>query len=123
MKTNSAQLHKAIRNLLIPSVTNVYYENIPKPATYPYAVFSTRLMGTTSGQQSYQLEIDVAAKDQKTVEDLADSIEDNFDYLSFANQYLFFHVYRATRYTVVEEDKSIERRHLTFDLYYYTREN
>lgn len=122
MKTNSKELHKAITTILKTRVSTVSYENIPKPVTYPYAVFSTRLLGTSSGRQNYQLEVDVVSRDIETTEDLADLIQEDLDYQVINNSKIFFHVYRSTRYPVVEEDKDIERRHLVFDLYFYTKE-
>ena len=121
MKTNSKELHKAITTILKSHVTNVAYENIEKPVSYPYAVFSTRLLGTSSGQQRYQLDIDVASRDTSVTEELADLIQDDLDYVTYTNDKIFFHVYRSTRYPVVEEDKGIERRRMTFELYFYSR--
>jgi len=122
VKTNSKELHKALTAILKARVSTVAYENIPKPVTYPYVVFSTRLIGTSSGQQRFQLEIDVASRDIETSEDLADLIQEDLDYRTFSNDKIFFHAYRSSRYPVVEEDKGIERRHMTFDLYFYTKE-
>lgn len=123
MKTNSKELHKALTAIIKQRVATVYYENIPKPVTYPYAVFSLRLLGTASGQQRYQLDVDVASRDIQESEDLSDRIQDDLDYVAVSNEKLYFHTYRSTRYAVVEEDKGIERRHLTFELYFYSREN
>lgn len=121
MKTNSKQLHKAIMTIVSFRVTNTAYENIPKPVVYPYAIFSTRLLGTNYGQHRIQLDIDVASRDTETTEDLADLIQDDLDYITYSDDNIFFHVYRSTRYPVVEEDKGIERRRMTFELYFYTR--
>ena len=121
MKSNSKELHKAITTLLKTRVSTVSYLNIPKPISYPYAVFNLRLVGTSYGQQQYQLEIDVVTRDIASVEELADNIQDDLDYYVFKDTNVFFHAYRSSRYPVVEEDKGIERRHLTFELYFYTR--
>lgn len=121
MKTNSADLHEALYSIISALVENTAYENIPKPVTYPYAVFSTRILGHYYGQYRYQVDVDVASRDIATVETLADSIMEHLDHRTYDTTTIFFHVYHSSRYTVVEEDKGIERRHLTFELYFYSR--
>lgn len=122
MKSNTNKLRAEIVRLIAAECENVYYLNFPKPAKYPYTVFELREIAVNDGQTSYSLEIDVVSNDTKEVINIADSIQDVFDHREAMTNDFFFHSYRARRYAMVEDDKNIQRIHLSMDLFFYSKE-
>lgn len=126
MKTDTNKLRKEVRTVLASALTGttdrIYYLNFPKPATYPYVVFELREVQSVDGKTSYTLEVDAVSQSASTTVSMADAITNALDHDAVSTTDLFFHSYRARRYAVVEEDKSIQRVHLQMDLFYYTKE-
>lgn len=129
MKSNTDKLRKEIVSLISTTgstalSSRVYYLNFPKPATYPYVVYDLRETQTLDGRTSFTLELDCVdhAAVPKTVNALADAIQDALDHCVVNTTDLFFHCYRSRRYPVTEDDKEIRRIHLQMELYYYTKE-
>ena len=126
MRTDTNKLRKEVRDIMAAALTGVtdriYYLNFPKPATYPYAVFELREVQSVDGRTNYTLEVDVVSQSASTTISMADALTNAFDHDAVNTEYLFFHSYRARRYSVLEEDKSIQRVHLQMDLFYYTKE-
>ena len=108
-----------------PEGTKIYHLNFPKPAAYPYIVYELREVSSVDGKTSYALELDCVDKDRdtKNIVDIADSIQDALDHAVLNAEKVFFHCYRARRYSVTEDDKEIRRIHLQLDLYFYTKED
>ena len=126
MKTDTNKLRKEVRTVLSSALTGttdrIYYLNGPKPATYPYVVFELREVQSVDGKTSYTLEVDAVSQSASTTVSMADAITNALDHDAVSTTDLFFHSYRARRYAVVEEDKSIQLVHLQMDLFYYTKE-
>jgi len=122
MKINYNDMRKEIASIIKTATSvNSYYLNRPATA-YPYIVFDLKEVACIDGQTTYNLEVDVFTKDIKTTNDHADSIEQAFDHYIGGDSKFFFHSYRARRYDVVEEDKTVKRVHIQMELYVYSKE-
>lgn len=128
MRSNTNELRKelaAVIKAAIPSGARLHHVNFPKPAVYPYAVYEVRDVSSLDGRTSSTLEIDCVdySDDAKSVNNMADAVQDALDHEPVNTSKVFFHCYSARRYAVNEEDKMIKRIHLQMDLYHYTKED
>ncbi|MEG1929351.1 MAG: hypothetical protein RR090_12175 [Niameybacter sp.] len=98
---------------------NTYHEDAPSTTTYPYMVYELE-----SIQDNFQLEINVYDKGTSTqqVEVLADAIEAHFKRFIWRDDEQIFTTYKNTRNNMQEEDKTIKRRRLLFDVYYHGKD-
>jgi len=123
MKSNTNEIRRQISSLIRDAAdVQPFYINRPSNVAYPYILYEYKEINSVDGQTSGTLEVDIVTKDKKTVNDMADQIQDAFDHNVVNTDKLMFHSYRARRYPVVEEDKSIQRIHLQMDMYVYSKE-
>lgn len=117
--SKTTDLRSALQGELKKVHTNVYYENVPDKATYPYIVYELEQIG-----EQYQLEINVYDKGSSTVaiETLADEIAAYFLRYIYKDDKQIFTTYINVRNNVQEENKTIKRRRLLFDLNYLWKE-
>lgn len=117
--SKTINLRKALQSELKKVHPSIYYENAPDTATYPYIVYDLEQVG-----EQYQLEMNVYDKGTSTakVETLADAIESYFLRYIYRDELQIFTTYINTRNNVQEEDKTIKRRRLLFDLNYLWKE-
>lgn len=123
MKSNTNAIRKQIRTEMLEFCSSVNYRKVPQPVTYPYTTFLLKELQTEDGKTQCRLEINCVARNAEEAEDLADNIQDKFDGYSHLDDKTAFEVYRLQRDTIEEEDKELERRRLTFELYYHKRED
>lgn len=120
MKTND--LREFITAELKKLCEDTYCEK-KKKSVYRYIIFSYQKLFIDCGRNCFQLYIDVVDRNRYAAEELADSIEKNFLGLSYDNDILSLYITDdAKRSTIIEEDKSIERIRLTFELNVYFKE-
>lgn len=112
-------LRTVLQSELEKTHKNAYYEEAPEDTTYPYMVYELE-----SIQDNFTLEINVYDKGTSTgnVEMLADAIEAHFKRFIWRDKEQIFTTYKNTRNNVQEEDKTIKRRRLLFDVYYHGKE-
>lgn len=121
MRINTNALRKSIKTKLDASCEAVYLGTKAERA-YPYAEYELQAMRTVDERTQYKLEVNVYSKDAAEAEEKADGIEMSFDHKSYMNEVLAFYSYRGDRRTFLDEDRSVHRVRMTFELYAYMRE-
>lgn len=124
--SKTADLRKLITAQLniTPGVT--YYRNAPKDASFPYKTFElTRVDMGNSHRDDVDLCVDVwdHASDQKTVDEIADQIEDLFDSVNLPQTTILPTFFRENRYPVNEPDLTIQHIQLHFLVENYKKED
>lgn len=112
-------LRVELQRLLKTLTTNVYYEGNQDPAVYPRLVFELNEVSYDSGKTLFQLEVNIIdyGTSTRTVEDLADTVQNALNKYYFINSEIQFSVYRGLRQKVEEDDKKIIRRRLLFEIH------
>lgn len=112
-------LRVELQRLLKTLTTNVYYEGNQDPAVYPRLVFELNEVSYDSGKTLFQLEVNIIdyGTSTRTVEDLADTVQNALNKYYFINSEIQFSVYRGLRQKVKEDDKKIIRRRLLFEIH------
>lgn len=121
MKSNTNELRKRIKSVL-ENYAKSYYQEAPSKHKYPYIVFELSEISTIIGKTVHKLEINCISTNNVEVENIADKVQDVLDEYNFSNDKISFYTYRGPRNTVYEEDKSIKRRRLVFELFFYSKE-
>lgn len=122
MKINTNALRKEIQSELSEMMSSVIYQRTIRPIGPPYAVFDIKPLQTIDGRTQCRLEVDLFDTDAENIEDTADLIEEFYDHYDFRNTKVAFYTYRGQRQSLVDEDKTIRRIRLTFELYLYSKE-
>jgi len=122
MKSNTNALKDCIASLLKEVCENVYFEKSFEKL-YPYIVYELSETQSEAGRTQYKFEVNCIDKGTATaVDEIADRVQDMFNEGSYQNEKVSFYSYKSQRQTVYEEDKSIRRRRLIFELYFYSKE-
>lgn len=113
------ELRKAFQTTLKTIITNVYYDQAPDNATYPYIVFDLAELYHEDGRTLMELEANVIDYGTSTTraEDIADRLQYTLHRMNYINAFIQFRVYRGLRQKVEEEDKQLIRRRLTFEVH------
>lgn len=113
----TADLRKLITTKLNTLSGSTYYRYAPDNATFPYKTFefSTINMGV-SHRDDIDLVVDVwdNSSTPKTAENLADQIEDLFDFKNLPQSTVLPTFFRDVRIPVTESDKKIQHIQLHF---------
>lgn len=117
--SKTINLRKALQADLKQVIENVYYEDVPDTTTYPYIVYVLDRI-----QENYQLEMNIYDKSDSTltVESIVDSVESLFERYICSDETQVFTTYLNARNSISEEDKSIKRRRLLFNINYFGME-
>jgi hypothetical protein len=112
-------LRVELQRLFKTLTTNVYYEGNQDPAVYPRLVFENSEVSYSDGKTLYQLEVNIIdyGTSTRVVEDLADTVQSTLNNYYFINSEIQFVVYKGLRQKVEEDDKSIIRRRLLFEIH------
>ena len=121
MKINTNALRKSIKTKLDTSCEAVYL-GTKAERSYPYAEYELQAMRTVDERTQYKLEVNVYSKASAQAEEKADLIEMSLDHQSYMDTQIAFYSYRGDRRTFLDEDKSVHRVRMTFELYAYMRE-
>ena len=118
-KTNA--LRKIIQSN-ISAIVSSYYRSADDDASYPYAVydFENIDLGDIS-RDDLILVIDVWGKgnDTSEVEEIADQLEAKFNAANLPNEEVLPTFYRMGRKPIEDEDKTLIRRQLKFQIQNY----
>lgn len=119
MANKTYELRKALTATLKTVATNVYYEQAPDNATYPYLVFDLTDIYHQDGKTLMELEVNVLDYGTNTAsaELIADTLQETLHRADYINSFLQYRLYRGLRQKVEEEDKQLIRRRLTFELH------
>lgn len=121
MRINTNALRKSIKTKLDASCEAVYL-GTKAERSYPYAEYELQALRTVDERTQYKLEVNVYSKASAQAEEKADLIEMGFDHQSYMDTQIAFYSYRGDRRTFLDEDKSVHRVRMTFELYAYMRE-
>lgn len=107
------KLQKALEEL-----TGAYYEEAPKNAEYPYAVFSCQRLGEEEGTEKYALEINVW--DQyiyySRAEEMMDELEKTLHRGIFCTKDFIIRIFKDQRKNIPDPDKSMKRVREQFEM-------
>ena len=119
-KTNA--LRKIIQSNIDPIVKS-FYRFADKGALYPHAVydFETIDLGDIS-RDDLILIIDIwgKGKDTSPIEEIADQLEEKFNAANLPNEEVLPTFYRISRKPIDDEDKTLIRRQLKFQIQNYS---
>lgn len=122
MVSKTLELRKVITKLLKEVNKNVFYENATDEAEFPYIVYEIDSISFDySGRDDVILTINVWDKDKesKLVESVSDEIEKKLNYLNYPTGKVLPTFYLINRISIPDEDKSIRRRELKFQIQNY----
>lgn len=119
---------KALRKLITEQLRTVpgavYHREAPKDAGYPYKVFNLSSVAFLDARDDQVLDVDVwdRATDTKTVEDVADQIENLFRDANLPAPPIYPTFYRDARYFLDDPDKTLQHIQLRFIVQLYEEE-
>ena len=102
----------------------VYFEQAPSEAIFPYVVYTFPNSFTVEEQEIFVLDVDIWDDKQDTtaLETLASSIWKALNRYLHIDENIQFTIYRSNRLPELEDDNpAIKRRKLIFELKYYNR--
>lgn len=118
-------LKEAVEEILISSTgTQVYYENAPDSAEYPYVVYSFKRDDTTDlYRDDVRLEVDVWDRSVNyiSVENTGDVIDELLNGLNWPTDKVLPTFFREVRYSLDDPDKSLKRHHMEYTVQTYER--
>lgn len=119
------ELRKALHLLLKQYHSKLYFMQASSTATFPYIVYDLPNSFTDSQQEIFSLDIDIWDNNADTtaLETLTDQLWKGLDGHGHIDQNIQFSLYRENRLTVTDDDSSIKRRKLVFQLRYLERGN
>jgi len=119
-------LKEAVEEILISSTgTQVYYENAPDSAEYPYVVYSFKRDDTTDlYRDDVRLEVDVWNRSVNfiSVENIGDVIDELLNGLNWPTDKVLPTFFREVRYSLDDPDKSLKRHHMEYTAQVYEKE-
>lgn len=118
-KTNA--LRKIIQSK-IKSVVKSYYRVADEKASFPYAVYDFESIDLGDiNRDDLILIVDIwgKGKDTSAIEDIADQIERLFNAVNLPGEEVLPTFYRVSRKPIDDEDKTLMRRQLKFQIQNY----
>lgn len=111
LKTELQRIFKTI-------TANVYHEETRNKSTYPYLVYELSELTYSYGKTTLQLEVNVIGygEDSSEVENISDTVQTTLNRYFFINNEIEFTVYKGSRNTIKETDKSVIRRRILFEV-------
>lgn len=127
----TTDLRTAILIYLETKHSDVYYNIADKKENMPYVVFNLPFSVPSFNREDYTLELDVwdDSKDTTVIENLTDSIDGNGEVfnpsglhrLSIDADSFIAKIYRSSRQSVEDTDKSIKRRRMIYTVEVYKK--
>lgn len=116
-------LRKEIQSLLKSKASSVYYQDAPETASFPYVIFDFPNSFDNFGQDVYNLDIDIWDNKINTtdLEVLADTLWDSLNKYTHIDANIQFVIYRMNRLALKDNDPSIRRRKLIFQVRFLKR--
>ena len=100
-----------------------YYGTAPSDAEFPYQVWNLEAVAYEEGFSLQELEVDVVdyGTDTAPAEALADTLQASLDHHQHLADSFQLSIYRERRQPIPENDKSVIRRRLTFQVRLHER--
>ncbi len=115
--SKTLRIRTAITSLLKSVHPRVYFEDAKDSAQFPYVIFEY-WTNSSENKEIGMLEVNVwdSGTDTSQIEMLADRVQEALDRYKYHDDYVFMSIYKAQRSSVRDENKSIKRRRLTFEI-------
>lgn len=114
------EIRKALFSLLSSIHSEVYYEEAPDDAVYPYVVYNLVDSSDESSMEQVMLEVDAWATpiNNNTIplEELIGTIDKYLDKKVININGVFFSIYKENRRNVPDSDKRIRRRQYEYQI-------
>ena len=123
--SKTKDLRKVIQTYLLTVCDNVFYETAPDDQMYPHIVWNlTRVDLGDIHRDDYILDVDLWDRDTdaKDIDDTADAIEAMFNANNDPQETILPTFFRIDRKNVMDEDKRIKHRIISFQIQNYVRE-
>ena len=122
MKT--ASLRKLIAEKLRTVEGGVFHRIAPKDAAYPYKTFALSSVSFVDARDDQELEVDIwdRSLDSKTVEEIADQVEELFADANLPAPPIFPTFFREGRQLLDDPDKNLQHIRLRFLVQLYKEE-
>ena len=119
----TVDLRTYLNSLLQGVCERVYYGNAPASATFLYLVWNLEAIAYEDGFSLQELEVDVVDYGENTApaESAADNLQAVLDHHHHLCDGFHVSVYRERRQPLYENDKSVIRRRLTFQVRLHER--
>lgn len=114
------EMRKALQALLLTAHDEVYYEEAPDGATYPYIVYN--LIDSTDDGSLEQVMLEVDGWDAPIsgntipLEEMMGNVDNVLHRAKIYSENVFFSIYRETRRNVPEPDSRLRHRYLEFQI-------
>lgn len=115
----------ALREIIqsnISSIIKCFYRFSDEKENFPFAVYNIESIDLGDlARDDLILIVDLWGKgsDTSTIEDIADQIEEKFNAANLPNEYVLPTFYRISRKPIDDEDKTLIRRQLKFQVQNY----
>lgn len=116
------ELKKAIKGAV--EDIEIYVDEAPQSATYPYAVITTRRLTVNDSISQWAVEVDVWDKGKyySKAEAMADAIEKELDFKPIKSGSNFLCLFKSQRDIIADSDLQIKRVKTQFDMTVYESE-
>lgn len=104
---NTNEVADSIYNYLITKHTRVYRNKSPQSPVFPYVVYRVESVINSYPSEDFYINVDIyedGSKSVRTIEDLADTIDNDLNDTVFNSDSLNMHFQRETRQYVPEEE-------------------
>ena len=121
--SKTLSLRKVIQAQLNTISGGTYYRQAVTNTAFPYKTFTlSRVNLGDSARDDYDLSVDIwdRSTDTKTVDEIADQIEDLFNVANLPQTDILPTFFRESRYPVDDPDKNIQHIQLNFTVQLYT---
>lgn len=117
------ELRKSIMKILMQYHDDVYYQHSTDRTGFPYVVYEFPSSFLTQEQETFTLDVDVWDNNNDTtvLETIATDIWRGLHKLHYMDEKVQFTIYRDNRLAPIDDNKSIKRRKLIFELKYFDR--
>ena len=123
--SKTKDLRKVIQTYLLTVCDNVFYEVASDDQMFPHIVWNlTRVNLGDIHRDDFILDVDLWDRDTdaKDIDDTADAIEEMFNANNDPQETILPTFFRIDRKNVMDEDKRIKHRILSFQIQNYVRE-
>lgn len=123
--SKTKDLRKVIQGYLLTVCDNVFYETEPASKMYPHIVWNIRRIDLGDlHRDDLILDVDLwdRSSDSQNIDDLADSVEALFNNNNDPQETILPTFFRIDRKNVLDNDKMIKHRVLSFQIQNYVRE-
>lgn len=119
----TAKLREFLQERFEPISPRQHYGSAPASAVFPYLVWNIEEVTHEDGMTLLELEIDTVdyGADTAQAESMADLLQASLHNLHQLTDDFFVAIYRERRQPIYEDDKSIIRRRLTFQVRLHER--